>query len=218
MNRMLLALASAGMAAIAGTAFAGTMGPVAYSRLNDSPLMATANSLYIETFEDGLANTYGVSYSAGYVLNPSIWTDSVDGDDGLVDGLGRGGRSYYVPNAISGVEISFSPIFESSNGLPTCAGFVWTDGLNPVLVQAFNAQGQIIGTLNGEHADDNYQGTTEDDRFYGFEWGEGISKIRITSATPGGVEFDHVQFGMIPTPASLALVGIGGLLVARRRR
>ena len=52
------------------------------------------DSFYLENFEDGLLNVPGVSASTGSVVGPGGATDSVDGDDGTIDGSGTSGKSY----------------------------------------------------------------------------------------------------------------------------
>jgi hypothetical protein len=54
-----------------------------YLSFADSPFSGSAYSMYVETFEDGLLNTPGVSASGGNVINGE-YVDSVDvfGPDG----------------------------------------------------------------------------------------------------------------------------------------
>ncbi len=70
-----------------------------YSSFNDSPLFSFANtagnSFWLENFEDGLSNTAGLSLNTGEIRTPSQLTDSVDFDDGVLDGLGQR-RSFVV--------------------------------------------------------------------------------------------------------------------------
>ena len=49
---------------------------------------------YLETFEDGALNTPGVSADHGFVGCYSVYEDSVDADDGVIDGNGNGGHSW----------------------------------------------------------------------------------------------------------------------------
>jgi hypothetical protein len=119
----------------------------------------------------------------------------VDGDDGLIDGFGRQGRSFAAGDG--GITFSFDPLL--LGGLPTQAGVVWTDGAGEVTFEAFGADGLSLGVVGpvllGDGADD---GATPEDRFFGVV-GAAISAIRIVS-TGGGLEVDHVQIGSINRP------------------
>ena len=59
-----------------------------YSSFADSPFFSQSFSyFYLEDFEDGALNTPGVTtHQSWYVKGPSASTDSVDADDGVVDG------------------------------------------------------------------------------------------------------------------------------------
>lgn len=88
---------------------------------------------------------------------------------------------------------------------------------------AVAADGGVIGPVAGI-PDGDFLGGTAEDRFFGWISGTGISSITI--ANPSGIEIDHLQYGGIsevatpvPEPASLLLVGMGGVgLVAKVRR
>jgi hypothetical protein len=168
----------------------------------------------LETFEDGLLNTPGVSASTGTIVNPGSITDSVDGDDGVIDGNGNGGHSWF-----GGGTVTFTFSAATLGSLPTHAGIVWTDGPNPTF-EAFDALGNSMGTLVGSSADGSISGTTAEDRFFGAYNPGGISKITITQ---GSWEVDHLQYGLaaIPEPATYAALAgaaiLGVALVARRR-
>jgi hypothetical protein len=102
------------------------------------PYLSFANSpfnggsfsyFYLENFEDHLLNTPGVTADAGgvasVIFGPSIH-DSVDADDGAINGSGLGGDSYFTGNGAAGVRFTFNA--GVLGGLPTSAGLVWTDG------------------------------------------------------------------------------------------
>ncbi|MDX2132835.1 MAG: hypothetical protein SFY69_12365 [Planctomycetota bacterium] len=202
---------------LAGTAMAGMVGPSLYSSVASSPLTQIGPQVYVENFEDGQLNTPGVTASTGQVLTGSFWVDSVDGDDGFVDGTCAGGHSWFVANGATGVSFTFSPIF--GGALPNWAGIVWTDGHNPIFFEAFDANGVSLGVVEGAHADELFTGSTEEDHFYGAYYESGISRITIRG-TMGGLELDHLQYGFqpVPTPGALALLGLAGTLVRIRRR
>lgn len=181
------------------------LGPIPYVCTSNSP-WHSSTSLYLETFEDNALNTPGVTGN-GSVVAPSGATDSVDCDDGVIDGLGRGGHSYFGDGA-SGITFIFNAAALGGR-LPQRAGIVWTDGVhnstpNSVHFQAYNASNQLIGEIAGTHPDNSSSGETGEDRFYGVEYGPGILKIRIyQTAGCCGIEVDHLQYGFAGCPADL---------------
>jgi hypothetical protein len=93
----LTALAVATLAIGSSAARAGFIGPSAYPSFADSPFNGmTFTYFHLETFEDGLLNTTGVAASAGTVIGPGGAVDSVDADDGTIDGSGSNGRSLFA--------------------------------------------------------------------------------------------------------------------------
>lgn len=206
-------------------AAATLLGPTPYLSQNDSPFLAaiTGGTVVVETFEDGALNATvgGTSASAdfGSVLGPSGVTDSVDADDGTIDGSGTGRHSSFNPSGAQGVTFTFS------GPLPNAAGIVWTDGNNNIHFEAFDASNNSLGTLTGSHADGGFSGSTAEDRFYGVINAAGIKSIHISN-DGGGIEVDHLQFGTVPItqpgtvpePSTVLLVGSGFLAFAALRR
>ena len=90
---VVFALTLYGGQAVAGPIF---YGPTAYSSTADSPFNTSSYEyLFFETFEDGL-NTPGVSASGGLTIGFDQFVDSVDADDGILDGIGgASGHSWY---------------------------------------------------------------------------------------------------------------------------
>lgn len=205
-----------------------------YASFADSPFagIAAGNPLFfLEDFEDGALNTPGASASASLVTsagNPS--TDSVDGDDGVVDGSGTGGRSLYSNGATS---ITFTFDANALGVLPTHVGIVWTDvgetllpmpfGKDDVLVRAFDANGNSLGFAGADAlGDGSFLGGTAEDVFFGAIFSGGISKLTIVSlGGTGDWEVDHLQYGVqpIPVPGAALLFGtaLAGLAGFRRR-
>ena len=200
------------------------LGPTPYLQSSNSPFsgLSFSNYFHLLTFETGTISTPGVSFSTGSILSPAFNTDSVDADDGTIDGNGTLGRSFFSNNGSAGIIINFNAGVLGT--LPTHAGVVWTDGANTILFEAFsgiNATGTSYGTLNGNHAGTGAGGTGED-RFYGIINNGGIGSLRISNTT-GGIEIDHVQYGAglsgaAPEPGTLALLALGGTLVFLKRR
>jgi hypothetical protein len=175
-------------------------GPTPYLSIADTPfdLSGLGSTAFLEDFEDGILNLPGAYLCPGAPLGPGGNTDSVDADDGAIDGLGQGGTSFYG-NAPDGMRVNFS---EGDGGeLPTFAGLVWTDGAfgGDIEFEAFDATGASLGTLPLKDAGDNsFDGTTAEDRFFGVEHDGGISAILIRIDSGFGIEIDHVQYGGLP--------------------
>src|SRR4029453_18374628 len=111
--------------------------------------------------------------SAGAVIAPSSITDSVDADDGAVDGSGTGGHSFFSLNGPAGIRFDFDG--RALGALPTAAGIVWTDGEGSYSFEAFGALGASLGTLGPFTADPSVDGATAEDRFLGLYHAAGTS-------------------------------------------
>jgi hypothetical protein len=159
-------------------------------------LIGTAG-FFLETFEDGALNTPGVTASTGSVIGPGGLTDSVDADDGVIDGSGTNGHSFFAIPGSTGITFTFDAT--ALSGLPTRVGIVWTDGEGTTTFEAFGPGGVPLGQIGPVAiADGSVTGTTAEDRFFGVIHTAGISSIRISN-TVGGIEVDHLQYGV---PAS----------------
>ena len=207
------------------------LGPTPYQSFSDSPFRGAAFSYFhLEDFEDGGLNTPGVTVSAGIVLHPASLTDSVDGDDGAIDGLGTGGHSWFTAGSISNITFTFSGA--ALGRLPTHAGIVWTDvgfsalgiGVDPFTFEAFDATNASLGVIGPfDLGDGSAAGGTDEDRFFGVTHVGGLSSIRITAGTSVDWEVDHLQYGAqtassVPEPATWLLVGTSILGLRLRRR
>ena len=185
----------------------------------DSPWALVAqewNYFHLDDFETGLISTPGVSYSTGRIDTPGPFTDSVDFDDGLIDGYGQAGHSYFF-TGVNDLWMTFDA--EALGSLPTRAGLVWTDGGldSTVTFEAYGPEQELLGLFEMLVGDNTLGGTTDEDRFFGVEFDGGISAIRLITNVQG-VELDHVQYGSVPGPAGMAVL-LGGLgLLGRGRR
>jgi len=225
---VLVALASAGFVApaLAAPIF---YGPSPYLQPSDSPFNGVGFSFFhLENFEDNLLNTPGVAGVGGGTTGPGGITDSVDADDGVIDGSGQLGRSFFGPGA-TGFTFTFDETVLGA--FPTHAGIVWTDGaaFNTVTFEAWDALGASLGTIVAPNiGDGNFSSGTAEDRFFGVSNAGGISRIRIFNSlmTGGGsgIEADHPQYGLEriepASEPSTFLLGMGffALLAASRRR
>src|SRR5687767_14185007 len=156
---------------VAPLSHAVLIGPTAYLSFGDSPFSSGSfSTFHLETFEDHLLNVPGVTASAGgvtsVVFGPSIH-DSVDSDDGFIDGSGLNGDSYFSSFGATGISFTFNA--GALGSLPTSAGIVWTDGGSngQITFEAFDQNGLSLGSLLGGHADGSNVGETGEDRFYG---------------------------------------------------
>lgn len=169
----------------------------------------------------------GVTTNAGpcvtsVCFGPGIH-DSVDGDDGAIDGSGLAGDSMFFGSGATGIRFTFNAAVLGA--LPNAAGIVWTDGAGTVTFEAFDAIGGSLGTVTGCTPNGSVNGETAEDCFHGVTNAGGISAIFIKNSA-GGIEVDHLQYGLrgevtVPEPASLLLLGVGLALlggIARGRR
>lgn len=190
----------------------------------DSPfdLNGPDSDFLLENFEDGFLNTTGLIGFGGEVRDPSNFTDSVDIDDGVIDGFGQEGHSYWAfADAENGPRARFEFDLKALGNFPTAVGLVWTDGniIATTIFEAFGPDGKSLGVMEFfALGDGNGQGGTDEDRFMGVTFAGGISAIEIR-ADLGRIELDHVQYGeFIPAPGILGLLGIGGLFIHRSRK
>ncbi|MBL8178979.1 MAG: PEP-CTERM sorting domain-containing protein [Bryobacterales bacterium] len=213
----------------AGATFAATLyGPTPYLRASDSPFAGGVFSYFhLEDFEDGALNTPGLSANAGIVLAPGVNTDSVDEDDGAVDGFGQNGHSWFSNASTTSFTFTFNAAVLGN--LPTHAGLVWTDvgatlngifGLGLVSFEAFDENGASLGGYGpGFHGDGSVAGGASEDRFFGFYNASGISRITI-SVDSADWEVDNIQYGFadpVPEPSTIALASLSLLALAARR-
>lgn len=215
------------VAAAAAPAFAGGVGPLPYLSFADSPFNGPAfDYFHLEDFEDGALNTPGVTLTAGgtIIAGPGPQTDSVDGDDGAIDGSGAAGRSLL---ALQTNTFRFDFDAMALGGLPTHAGIVWTDvgqTAGPIPSQgfvdfrAYDAANNQVAFINVFLGDGSTFGGTAEDRFFGAEANQGIAYFTISMADSNDWEIDHLQYGLIPAPLAAPIIGLLSLASIRRRR
>lgn len=222
-------------------------GPTPYRGQADSPFPIHGNDppFHFEDFEDGKLNTPGISQPTdtifgarfhGVVLGPGEMTDSVDGDDGAVDGASTTGHSFrsgmhvYTSTnpQISQFSVRFDFNINELGQLPNAIGFALTDVVHGT---AFGGQAhfnfRVTDSLGQLHISPSYpivddhdrNGGVSDDYFYGVTGVEvGITRLTLLAGNFGNYpsydffEIDHLQYGrLVPEPHSLGM-GAAALL------
>ena len=187
---------------------------IPYTSVGDSPL-SIANGgpfdvdgpeFFLEDAESGVIDLPRLMSKEAVPAGPGPSTDSVDADDGAIDGSGAGGTSISVP---SDVVLRFDRIALDGD-LPTHVGFVWTgperiDGPITVQIEAFDAAGATVASSDPiSMAPSGIEGDTAEDRFFGASFDGGIAALRIFQLNGGdSMEIDHVQYGLLPRDAKL---------------
>ena len=202
------------------TAQADYIGPQPYLDFNATAAGAAVSPFanlpdfeyfYLEDFEDEALNTPGASLleSEDDLSGSFAFSDSVDGDDGQIDGEANGTLSLFSGFSTETFTFVFSE--NQLGNLPTHAGIVWTDigrnnGGTPfpsnlidnVYFEAFDSSGASLG-IHGPFSlgDESISRTTDEDRFFGVFNAGGISSIKISMPGKNNWEVDHLQYGFI---------------------
>jgi hypothetical protein len=139
--------------------------------------------------------------------------DSVDADDGRIDGKGGQGSAWYCPE--TALTVAFlQPVQQAS--------LVWTDGdpqSTNVMVELMGVDGRLLAALDaGNLADDFLSGTTAEDRFIGFTSEVPIGSVSVKSIGGRGLEIDHLAYAVVPEPTTglLTITAIAWLVLAVR--
>ena len=131
--------------AISSQGWAATVfGPTAYLSSADIPTGFYQGSapLVLDDLEDNSLDA-SLSASAGSIISRAQFgglVDSVDADDGAINGNGQNGRSWFNGSGATGVTFTYV----GAAPLPTAFGIVWTDGSGSITFQAFDGNGVKI--------------------------------------------------------------------------
>ena len=212
--------------AMGAAIFYGPTGP--YQEASDSPFDGLPfEYFHLEDFEDGSLDSPGLDLSADSILAPGPFTDSVDADDGIIDGDGTAGWSWEGDPSGLSVEVTLTITFDGATlgRLPTHAGFVFTNAILPldITLEAFDGSGVSTGSLFVDDFDVAGGLTAATAQFFGAADPGGIGRLEFTYVGRGTtMEFDHFQYGaapLIPIPPAAWLFGSAlGLLGWIRRK
>ena len=224
------------------------LGPTPYRSAADSPfdLTGLGETFFLEDFEDGELNTPGVTQfrrglldDLGVVKPPSAETDSVDADDGEIDGTGTDGHSFesrqfgdlVIAPPIRVMSVQFQFDRDALGFLPTEVGFVLTDSL-PIsgLLSYFSVSIFESNDESGIDRDvmrwqplplEGFPDASSNDYFFGIRNTKGIERIKVALSYWGytdqtGFEIDHLQYGLgaIPEPATGMLAVFLAMIVS----
>jgi hypothetical protein len=178
----------------------GLIDPIPYTSRADSPFegIVFGSYLHFEDWEDSELNTPGVTSSSdqlGTAFGAAL-VDSIDGDDGVVDGkCAKVGGT--CNSAFGNGTIEFTFDAAALGALPTHVGIAWTDGATgcDAIFEAFDANDVSLGTKTATAVgDDNNTGGVGEDRFFAVVHSAGVKRIVVKSSA-GGVEVDHLTYG-----------------------
>lgn len=185
-------------------------GPSPYLTFTNSTFdVAGFDYFYLETCEDGLINAPGITLNSGWLVNaPNLYADSVDADDGSINGSGTAGHSFLSDKTNANLTVTFDALALGGH-LPTHVGVVCTDigsvlfgssGVGDVTLTAYDATNGWLGSItatnfgNGLFQGDS-PGATDEDRFFGVSNPTGISSITLSVSNSKDWEADHLQYG-----------------------
>jgi hypothetical protein len=182
----------------------GLIDPIPYLSFADSPFKNVSfGYFHLEDWEDSALTTPGVTASSTQLGTAfgTAFVDSVDGDDGALDGTcKKDGGSCNDAFGNGTIEFVFADADAGDAGLsalPTHVGIVWTDGASgcDAEFEAFDASNVSLGKkVAAAVGDGNNNGGTAEDRFFGVVHAAGVKRIVVKSSA-GGVEVDHLQYG-----------------------
>lgn len=189
---------------------------IAVTTYSDATTFITAVPLHtMESFEDFTATnaeTVSTFTAAGFVASHSSPTDSLailSIYDAVSDIYPTDGSQYLIWRpGVSGNSL----VFQFSSPI-TAFAFTATD--------AVDVDGELVLTTDSGISETVASGFLPNGNklFYGMTADQPFSEVTI-SDTVGidAIGFDELRYGQVPEPTSLALLGLGGLALMRRRR
>lgn len=217
------------------------LSPKPYRSIDDSPFDRTSvgTTFYSVDVEgnNAIANSSlispeGVVIGPVRVRQPGDLTDSVDADDGIIDGNGNGGHSLspsgqliLFPTLPITLRTSFS-ILMPTRSFANVLGFVWTDGHQASSV-VFSNPGTGQRCEFRDLMDGYNGGETAEDTFIGVMWDrpeililDVIVEVQSFQPLTEYFEFDHVQYGtqVVPEPSYAIALFVAVELLLRTAR
>jgi hypothetical protein len=193
-------------------------GPIIpYESFSDSPFNGLSFTYFhlikMSDLPDGPFSATGVTISPAFpstvVIGPGFAVDSVDGENA--------GHSLFSGNGAAGITFTFDKTILGA--LPTDVGIAWTDGVRLIHFSAIDGNGNSLGQIDDNTCCDFNSGDGNPANyrlFYAID-PAGISSIHISN-DGGGIEVDHLQYGLaatsgVPEPSTimLTLLGVGAL-------
>jgi hypothetical protein len=217
---------AATLAAFAPSAQADPLfGPImAYDGFDDSPL-STMSFSYFHLIKMTDLPSNGAFTAPGVTLSPGFPTSVILGPGGLIDSVDgeNAGHSLFSGNGAAGLTFTFDKTVLGS--LPTAVGIAWTDGVRLIHFSAVDGNGNSLGQIDDNTCCDFNSGDGNSDNyrlFYAID-PLGISSIHISN-DGGGIEVDHLQYGLlsptaVPEPSTIAFtLFTAGVLLTRSAR
>jgi hypothetical protein len=206
----------------------GPFGPLAGGKGQRHWVGPSGQYFHLEDFESGSVHAPGLSVAEPGarvigVIEDATWADSVDEDDGAIDGATNGAAAHSLHSPVTGDSSMITINFDAAvlGRLPTHAGFVITDcrGEYNTVVEAFGASHRSLGKKKFYNSTFDLTGTAlcgpgraEQARFIGIVCSQDqqsagiarivISQVRVNGTTPppklSPFELDHIQYGFAP--------------------
>jgi hypothetical protein len=217
------------LALAAGAAQAAVLAPGTYELNNhpDAALRTPNYGLRLDELFDVTPDEDNFTFDFEHPLSAMFITisDSPAPSTVRIFGQTYGGRDVgtdYAMDAYTGV---YTIDFTYNVGVQTVPGDDdrWVDAPNSSNFGTMtNPLGMVVQILSDERGSFNYSfrlGDADDDAGHrGFNGFSGWGWLRVDGNHYGSMDWIFTVGNIVPAPGSLALLGVGGLLAARRRR